>query len=120
MGKVGERKHSRAKGERERGGWEARWGEDGGTERGGRDVTRGKSPRAIFPHIIIREGLGVSMATHTPPSSHPSTPGTLTGSPTYIQPLIHSAPRLLICRRTHIVTYARARTCARARARERW
>jgi len=112
--------------ERERGGgggWErreARWGESGRTRRDGRDVTRGKSPRAIFPHIIIREGLGVSMATHTPPSSHPSTPGTLTGSPTYIQPLIHSAPRLLICRRTHIGTYARTRTrvCARGRARE--
>lgn len=111
MGKVGERKRSRAEKERE-------GGKRDGSE-GAAGVTRGKSPRAIFPHIIIREGLGVSMATHTPPSFHPSTPGTLPSSPTYIHPLIHSAPRLLICRRTRIGTYAhtRAFVCMRARAR---
>lgn len=64
-----------------------------GMEGGG--VTRGKSPRAIFPHIIIREGLGVSMVT--------------THHPLPVPLLIHSAPRLLICRRTRVGTCARMR-----------
>lgn len=55
------------------------------TERAGKEwsewgggVTRGKSPRAIFPHIIIREGLGVSMeTTHHPLPVPPPTSYTL-------------------------------------------
>lgn len=52
--------------------------------------------------------------THHPLLAHPR-------SPTHIHPLIHSAPRLLICRRTRIgthiygcvhVTYARARVAS--------
>lgn len=73
-------------------------------EKGAGGVTRGKSPRAIFPHIIIREGLGVSMVTtHHPLLAHPC-------APTYIHPLIHSAPRLLICRRTRIGTHTHTHT----------
>ena len=58
-------------------------------ERRRKGVTRGKSPRAIFPHIIIREGLGVSMVTtHQPPS------------PAFLFSFSCSAPRLLIRQRT--------------------
>lgn len=78
---------------REREGELSRGGRVEGMEGGG--VTRGKSPRAIFPHIIIREGLGVSMVT--------------THHPLPVPLLIHSAPRLLICRRTRIGTCARMR-----------
>lgn len=83
-----------------KGWWREREGElsrGGGRVEGmeGGGVTRGKSPRAIFPHIIIREGLGVSMVT--------------THHPLPVPLLIHSAPRLLICRRTRVGTCARMR-----------
>lgn len=78
---------------REREGELSRGGRVEGMEGGG--VTRGKSPRAIFPHIIIREGLGVSMVT--------------THHPLPVPLLIHSAPRLLMCRRTRVGTCARMR-----------
>lgn len=55
------------------------------------------------------------VTTHHPLLAHPC-------APTYIHPLIHSAPRLLICRRTRIGTYTHTHvhSCvhvSRARAR---
>lgn len=91
---------------RERGGGKKRasYREEGGRaeQRVGRGgVTRGKSPRAIFPHIIIREGLGVSMVTTHHPLSAPSPPHTPCTPFTYMP---EDA-------RWHMCTYAPASVC---------